>query len=728
MSPVFVHNANNALGAVSRRHFLAGGGLLLAFAQAPRVHAEAASSALSDSLKPDSPTTLGGLVKIGTDNQISLIVPNIEMGQGIYTTEAMMIAEELEVALEAITVLTALPQEVSDISPAFLKSLYTGGSKSVRKGWIPLRQAGASARLMLLAAAAEKWNLPQQSLYAENGIISDVSGRYHAPYGDFALDAARQHVPEHIPLKPPTEWKIIGHSCPRVDIPAKVTGKAIFGIDVRVPGMVFAAVMGPPVFGASVDSLDTDITKAIPGVLDVLHNDGMIAVVAKNYWTARKGLDALKIKWNLGPNATLSSEDIRNIIRDAAHFIPAVVARDDAGTDAALKSGKNIEQAYQLPFLAHAPMEPANTTLHVRADGCDVWMGTQVPTRARKAVAKITGLPEEKIAIHNYMIGGSFGRRLATDFLEQATKFACKISAPVKFIWSREEDIRQDLFRPAYYDRMRASLDADGLPLAWCHHVSGPSVVDRFAPGGLPAGKLDSDAVEGAVQTPYELPLMRVIWTRVQTPVPVSWWRGVGPAHNVYVVESFMDELAAEAQTDPIEYRLRLLQKNPRSVAVLKRVRQESQWGTALPARTGRGVALHNAFGTHCAVVVEVAVPQGGPIMIKRVTAVVDCGIAINQDALIAQMEGGLLFGFTAALYGEITIKNGQVEQTNFHNHRLMRINETPLIDVHIINSGEEPGGIGEVGTTSAFPALGNALYNATGKRYRSYPFNQIDL
>ncbi|GBQ63853.1 xanthine dehydrogenase family protein molybdopterin-binding subunit [Komagataeibacter swingsii] len=721
-APSFVCLATNTLNDASRRRFLIGGGLLLAFAAVPKGRGAAADTKTPG---PDNEpyVALGGFVRICADNQISLIVPNIEMGQGIYTAEAMLIAEELEVAPGKVHVLTALPQETSDISPDLLKSLSTGGSRSIRKGWLPLRQAGAAARLMLLAAAANRWGISMADVMAENGIVRDTAGRHQATYGDLVTDAVKQPVPNPVPLKEPGRWKLLGKSIPRVDIPAKITGQAVFGIDVRVPKMAFGAVMACPVLGGTVRSVDARKARAMPGVRDVVNIGSAVAVTATSYWTARKGLAALGIVWNDGANASLSTDQVRQTLHDAATHGAPVMAHDDKGMDTALAEGKKVERTYDLPFLAHATMEPINTTIHVRPDGCDVWVGTQVPTRGQDAIARITKLPREKVYIHNYMIGGSFGRRLAVDSLEQAASFACQLSYPVKFIWTREEDIRHDLFRPAYHDRMTATLGDDGLPVAWMHHVTGPSVVDRFSPGGLPQGTLDRDAVAGAVDTPYTLSHMRVMWTRADTPVPVSWWRGVGPAHNAYVVESFMDELAAEARMDPIEYRRRLLSQNPRSLAVLDLVARQSLWGQPLPPGSGRGVSLHNAFGSHCAVVVEVSVLPTTAIQIVRVTAVVDCGMAINPDSLIAQMEGGLLFGFSAALYGEITIRNGCVEQSNFHNYQLMRINEIPRIDVHIINSGAEPGGIGEVGTVSAFPALGNALFAATGKRFRRYPF-----
>jgi len=699
------------VSAPTRRCFLIGSGLLLTFG--PGVDGRAAAT-------PESDATLAGLVRIAPDGSVSLVVPNIEMGQGIYTTEAMMIAEELEIDPCSVTVLTALPQDVTALSPAFLRSLSTGGSRSVRKAWLPLRQAGARARMMLMQAAAERWRVPVSTVIAESGRIRDRTGRLSLSYGALATDAARQPVPEHVSLKPRAAWTLIGNPVPRIDIPAKVNGQAVYGIDVHLPGMAVAAVQGPPHWGATIGNLDARQARGMPGVLDVVRIEDHVAVVARNYWTARKGLDALGITWTDGRDARLSSTEIREIMRARAMTGTPVVARNDPGADQA--DGTIIESTYDLPFLAHAAMEPLSVTMRIGADKCDVWMGTQVPTRARAIVSRITGLPERRVAIHNHMIGGSFGRRLATDFLEHATKLARQVSRPVKFIWSREEDFRQDVFRPAYHDTIRASIGPDGLPSGWTHRVVGPSVVDRFAPGGLPDGSLDADAVAGAVDIPYDVPRRRVAWTRVSLPVPVGWWRGVGPAHNVYVVESFIDELSFAARIDPIAYRLRLLGKNPRAAAVLRRVARESHWEAAAADGVGRGVALHDAFGSYCAVVTEILARPGNAFVIKKVTAVIDCGIAIDRDSVIAQMEGGLLFGFSAALYGDVTFRKGQVEKTNFDRYRLMRIAETPSIDVIVIESDEDPGGIGEVGTTAAFPALGNAIFSATGVRHRTYP------
>ena len=724
MTEPVVRRLDIASVPLSRRELLISGGLLLAFGRSRPARSEVIPNRSKRDLISGPTISFDGLIRIASDGVVTFVVPNIEMGQGIYTTEAMMIAEELEISLNDVKVVTALPQDVDSTSSDILRTLSTGGSRSVRKNWIPLRQAAASARLMLIAAAAERWKVDPENLIAEEGLIRNRTNTLHASYGDLAQDASRQPVPRNIPLKPANRWTLIGHPVPRIDIPAKVNGQAVFGIDVQLEGMLVAAVIGPPRWGATVVAVDSQTAKTIPGVIDVVQSTTHVAVIATRYWTARKGLAALNIHWNENNVPDVSFSKIREMIENAAQTVPEIIAHDDPGTDEALKRGRRVQSTYDLPFLAHVPMEPLNATVHVRSDGCDVWVGTQVPTRAQQVVARITGLPEEKIAIHNHIIGGSFGRRLSTDFLEQATMLASGINRPVKFIWSREEDFRQDLYRPAYHDRIEAALGNDGLPLAWRHQITGQSVVDRFAPGGLPKGSLDADAVAGAVDIPYTIPHRRVGWVRARTPVPVGWWRGVGPAHNAYVVESFIDELAVTANIDPIDYRLKLLAHNPRPVAVLQLAASESHWTMPLPRYCGRGIALHNAFGTHCAVITEVSAAPGEAISVRRVTAVIDCGVAVNRDGLKAQIEGGILFGFSAALYGRLSFANSMLEQNNFNNFNAMRINGTPEINTLIIDSHEDTGGIGEVGTAAAFPSLGNALFSATGQRQRSYPFS----
>ncbi|AFW02683.1 hypothetical protein BAR24_10540 [Gluconobacter oxydans] len=517
-----VRRLDIASAALSRRELLIGGGLLLALGSSHAARSAATPHRPERDLISSSTISFDGLIRIASDGVVTFVVPNIEMGQGIYTTEAMMIAEELEIGLNDVKVVTALPHDVDNTSSDILRTLSTGGSRSVRKSWVPLRQAAAPARLMLIAAAAERWKVDPASLIAENGSIRNQADTLHASYGDLAQDAARQPVPRDIPLKPANRWTLIGRPVPPIDIPEKVDGRAVFGIDVQLDGMLVAAVMGPPRWGGTVVTVDSHAAKTLPGIIDVVHTTTHVAVIATRYWTARKGLAAPNIHWNENNVPDVSSSEIREMIENAAQTVPEIIAHDDPGTDEALKHGRRVQSTYDLPFLAHEPMERLNATVHVRPDGCDVWVGTQVPSRARQAVARITGLPEEKISIHNHMIGGSFGRRLSTDFLEQATLLASGIDHPVKFIWSREEDFRQGLYRPAYHDRIEAAIGNDGLPLAWRHQITGQSVVDRFSPGGLPQGRLEADAVAGAVDIPYTIPHRRVGWVRLIMPMSLK--------------------------------------------------------------------------------------------------------------------------------------------------------------------------------------------------------------
>jgi isoquinoline 1-oxidoreductase beta subunit len=737
--PSFARISADQLSEPTRRRFLQGGGLLLAFAALGRRKAHAAGE--QPGLRSIQNVTgggedgeafqgfaPGGFIRIGRDGQITLIAPNVEMGQGIYTAQAMLIAEELEVGLDQVSVLAAPANEELYRQP-LLQSQSTGGSTSIRGAWVPLRQAGAAARIMLIAAAAEQWNVPAaECIAARAAVRHGPSGRTIA-YGELIDAAGRQPVPKDVPLKQPAEWTLISTPAHRVDSPGKVDGTAIFGIDVRLPDMKVAAVTACPVFGGKLASVDDKATRAIPGVHDVIRIENAVAVTADHYWAAKRGLEALEITWDDGPNAAMSSQEIVRDLRDAFGKVQAVQARHDGDVDGALQgAAKKVEAAYELPFLAHATMEPINTTVHVRLDGCDIWLGTQVPTVAQATAARITGLPPEKVAVHNQLLGGGFGRRLVADSVAQAVQIAKQVPYPVKIIWSREEDIQHDFYRPAYFDRLVAGLGPDGLPVAWVDHVTGGSVMGSYFPGGLPEGKLDDDAVEGALRPPYDLPAVHVDWTRQDPPIPITWWRGVGPTHNVHVVETFMDELAHAAGRDPVEYRRALLKNNPRGRAVLDLAAEKSGWGTPLPPRRGRGVALHDSFGSHLAVVAEVEVSPLGEIRLHRVVAAIDCGFTVNPDTVAAQIEGGLVFGFSAALYSDITFSGGRVEQSNFHDYRTMRINETPPIEVYHIRNEEDPGGIGENGTVSAAPALGNAIFAATGKRLRRYPFDRRSL
>jgi isoquinoline 1-oxidoreductase subunit beta len=486
------------------------------------------------------------------------------------------------------------------------------------------------------------------------------------------------------------------------------------------------------VFGGKLAGVDEAKAKAVKGVHRVVRLDDAVAVVADHMWAAKQGLAALDVRWDEGPNAKLSTNDIVQQL-EAASQKPGVVARKESpaqGDMAKVMAGaaQKVEAIYQVPFLAHATMEPVNCTVHVRKDGCDVWVGTQVATRAQATAAQVTGLPPEKIRVHNHLLGGGFGRRLEVDFITRAVQIAKQVDGPVKVIWSREEDIQHDIFRPYFYDRLAAGLDEHGTPIAWSHRITGSSIFARWFPPAFKDG-LDPDAVEGAVEPPYELPNILVDYVRQEPPgIITGWWRGVGPTHNIFVVESFIDELAAAAKKDPVEYRRALLGESPRARAVLDLAAEKAAWGQPLPAGHGRGVSVQHVFGSYLAQVAEVAVSKEGEVRVQRVVCAVDCGMTVNPDTVKAQMEGGIIFGITAALFEEITIKDGRVEQNNFNDYRILRINEAPVVDVHLVKSAKSPGGIGEPGTSAIAPAVTNAIFAATGKRVRKLPVKPDQL
>jgi isoquinoline 1-oxidoreductase beta subunit len=589
--------------------------------------------------------------------------------------------------------------------------------------WEPLRRAGAVARVMLISAAAQGWNVDPTSCRAEKGeVIHGPTGR-KLRYGALADTAAALPVPDNVALKDAKAFKLIGTPAKRLDTPDKVNGKALFGIDVKIPGMKIATVAACPVFGGKLARVDDSTAIEIKGVRQVVRLDDAVAVVADHMWAAIQGLAALDIEWDEGPNAKVSSADIVRQMETALQK-PGVVGRKDGDVAKAMAgAAMKVEAVYQVPFLAHATMEPMNCTVHVRQDGCDVWVGSQVVSRAQATAAEVTGLPLEQVQVFNHFLGGGFGRRLEVDFVTQAVRIAKQVDGPVKVVWTREEDIQHDVYRPYYYDRMTAGLDAQGLPIAWRHRVTGSSIEARWLPAAMKDG-LDTDAVEGAaVELQYAIPNILVDYVRQEPPgLTTGWWRGVGPTHNIFMVESFIDELAAAAKKDPLEYRRALLAKSPRARAVLDLAAEKAGWGQPLPPGVSRGVSLQFAFGTYLSQVAEVAVSKDGEVLIQRVVCAVDCGIIVNPDTVKAQIEGGIILGLTAAQFGEITLKNGRVEQSNFNDYRALRINEAPTIEVHLVISAEAPGGIGEPGTVGIAPAVANAIFAATGKRIRKLP------
>lgn len=706
---------------VSRRKLLivgaaAGGGLLLGwrFDGGPNGPAVAAT-ATPPVFAPNA------FIRVGTDGRITMIIGQVEMGQGVYTALPMLLAEELEVGVDQVSVEHAPPDDKLYANPIFGFQA-TGGSSSVRALYKPLRRAGATARTMLVATAAKRWGVDPAACRAERGaVIHSVSGR-RIEYGALAAAAAKQPVPDNVALKRPEAFRLIGTSAKRLDTPAKVNGTAQFGIDVRLPGMKIATVAASPVVGGKVAGLDERKAMAVKGVRQLVRLDDAVAVVADHMWAAKQGLAALAVRWNDGSNGGVGTANVVKALAAAAET-PGAVARKQGDARAAIDgAATRVETVYEVPFLAHAAMEPANCTVHVQKGRCDVWTGSQVLARAQAAVAQVTGLPLDKVVVHNHLLGGGFGRRLEVDYVTQAARVAKQVVGPVKVVWTREEDIQHDFYRPYYYDRIAAGLDARGRPIAWMHRIVGPSIIARWVPSFFKNG-IDVDAVDGAMELVYDIPAIQVEYVRHEEPANTGFWRGVGVTHNTFVIESFIDELAAAAKQDPVEYRRALLTKSPRARAVLDLAAQSAGWGRPLPAGRGRGVALlYSSWDTYAAEVADVEVSRSGDVRVHRIVCAVDCGTIVNPDIAKAQIEGGVIFGISGALYGEITLKNGRVEQSNFNDYRVLRINEAPAIEVHLVRSGETPGGIGEPGTAVTAPALANAVFAATGKRIRKLP------
>ena len=718
-------NGSVPANGVSRRVFLkgsvaAGGGLMLGFGL---------PTFLGDVMAEESSTFApNAFIRIGSDGSVTLTMPYVEMGQGTYTSIPMLIAEELEVALSQVRLEHAPPDEKRYGNPLFGGVQGTGGSTSIRAVWEPLRQAGATARVMLIAAAAKRWGVDPSSCHAERGEVVHEASARRINYGALAGDAAEMAVPEKVALKRPEEFKLIGTPAKRLDAPSKVDGTAIYGIDVKLPGLKVATLAQSPVFGGRLKSVDDAAAKAIKGVRQIVRLDDAVAVVADHMGAAKKGLAALVIQWDDGPHATLSTEDVARDLEKGTLNAGAVAQNTGDVAKAMTRAVTKVDAIYQVPFLAHAAMEPMNCTVHVRKDSCEVWVGSQVIARAQATAAKTTGLPLDKVVVHNHLIGGGFGRRLEIDGVTRAVQIAMHVDGPVKVIWTREEDIQHDMYRPYFFDRMSAGLDEAGMPIAWNHRFAGSSILARWAPPIFNNG-LDPDTIDGAIKLPYALPNMRVEYLRMEPPgIPTAFWRSVGPSHSVFVVESFMDELAATAKKDPVAYRLALLDQAPRARAVLQLAAEKAGWGQPLPKGSGRGVALQFVFGTYMAQVAEVEVSKEGEVRVRRVVCAVDCGSIVNPDTVQAQVQGAVIFGISAALFGKITVKGGRVEQANFDTYRVLRMNEAPAIEVHIVKNTEAPGGMGEPGTSAIVPAVTNAIFAATGKRLRKPPVDPAEL
>jgi len=662
-------------------------------------------------------------LRIGIDNSVLVVVDRSEMGQGVTTSLPMLLAEELEADW------TKIRFEFAPADKAYINQLFgiqgTGGSSSVRAAWKPLREAGAQARTMLIAAAAQAWGVEPASCRAEAGAVMHAATKRRLTYGALAQRAAALPVPANVPLKDPKDWRLAGKPTKRLDTRFKVNGTAQFGIDVRVPGMLTAVVARSPVFGGKVRSFDATAAKAIPGVRHVVQISSGVAVVGDGYWPAKQGRDALNVSWDEGPVAQVSSASISSLFAQRATQDGAVARHDGDAVAALAAAAQRVEAVYEMPFLAHATMEPMNCTAHVRAGAVDIWAPTQNQTGVQMVGGQLGGVPPENVAVHTTYLGGGFGRRFELDFIVEALETSKAAGAPVKVIWSREDDIQHAQYRPANYHQLRAGLDASGRAVAWTHRIVAPSIMARMFPQTVKNG-LDGEAVEGGVELPYAVPNVHVDYQLTDTGIPVGFWRSVNNSFNSFAVEGFIDELAVAAKQDPYEYRRALLANAPRHRGVLELAASRAGWGTALPSGRGRGIAVFKSFESFAAQVAEVSVSPAGDVRVHRVVCAIDCGMHVNPSTIEAQMQGGIVYGLTAALNGAITIENGRVMQSNFHDYPMLRLAEMPVVEVYIVPSNEAPGGVGEPGTPPIAPAVCNAIFAATGKRIRKLPIGKV--
>jgi isoquinoline 1-oxidoreductase beta subunit len=708
--------------ALSRRALLKGASAA-SFVLAFRLPALAGSEAVQAREGPARSFAPDAFIRIDRSGETTLVMPQVEMGQGVYTSIAMIIAEELDADFARVTVRHAPPDEKAYVNPA-LGVQATGNSNSIRAFWNPLRRAGATARATLVQAAAARWQVGVAECSAANGAVLHLASGRKLPYGELVEAASALPPASDAPLKDPARFTLIGRPAKRLDTAAKVNGTAVFGIDVMLPGMKFATIAASPVLGGKVRRVDDRAARKIPGVEQVVVLDDLVAVVGQHMWAARKGLEALEIQWDDGPNGRVSSQQMWDELRVASRQ-DGVLAKAVGDVGRNVPGAERVEAVYELPLLAHAALEPMNCTVHVRPDGCELWLGTQVIGRVQKTVAELLHLPLEKVTVHNHLLGGGFGRRLEPDMALSAARVAQRLpGTPLKVVWTREEDMRHDFYRPMYRDLASATL-VNGRIDSLDYKVCGSAVIARWLPPAFQNG-IDIDSVDSAVDMPYDIPNLRVRYVRAEPKaVRTGFWRGVGCNNNVFAIECLVDELARKAGRDPVAFRIAMLGGTPRLKAALELAAAKSGWGQPTGRGIGRGVCVQPSFGSFVATVVEAEVDSAGEVAVHRVTSVVDTGIAVNPDTIVAQLEGGLLFGLSAALYGDITVKNGRVEQSNFHDYRVLRMNQVPRIEVHLVRNGEAPGGIGETGTTAAPPALRNAIYAATGVPLRSLPIQR---
>jgi isoquinoline 1-oxidoreductase beta subunit len=728
--------------SMSRRHFLVtsvsmGAGLTLG------VHLVGCSEkkeAQTQALPEAGPGKAGGevisnftfepnaFIRIKPDNTVTLIMKHFEMGQGTYTGLSTLIAEELDAAWEQIQV-EAAPADAKLYNNNFWGPMQgTGGSTAIANSYEQMRKAGAAARYMLVAAAAKQWSVPAEEITVQDGVLKHGASSKSASFGEFAEAAAQESVPQEVFLKSPDEFRLIGKTLPRKDSNDKCTGKAIYTQDIKLPGMLTAVVAHPPRFGAIVKAFDATETRKVNGVVNVLQIPTGVAVLAKDFWSALQGRNILKIEWDDSQAFRKSSAQLMDEYKTLARQAGAV-ARKDGDVDKAMASAaKTLSASYEFPYLAHAAMEPLNCVVQINANGCEIWNAAQTQTSDQMAVAKLLGITVDQVKINTLYAGGSFGRRAnpLSDYVLEATSIAKALgdSTPVKMVWTREDDTRAGYFRPMYYHELKAGLDKNGNPVAWQHRIVGQSLLagTAFEPMLVKNG-VDATSVEGASNLPYAIPNMLVDLHTTKLPVTVQWWRSVGSTHTAYSTETFLDELANAANKDPVEFRRALLKDHPRHLGVMELAAEKAAWGTALPKGKGRGIAVHESFNSYVAQVAEVTVNDDNSFSIDRVVIAVDCGLAVNPDVIRAQMEGGMGFGLAAALSSAITLNDGQVEQSNFHDYQVLRMKQMPRqIDVHIVNSDQPPTGVGEPATPVIAPAVANALFNATGKRFYQLP------
>lgn len=707
---------------LKRRDFLkfslaASGGLLIGF-YFPGIDGEASAQDSVNSFMPNA------FVRIGIDEHVTVIVNHSEMGQGVYTSLPMLLAEELDADWSKVG-FEAAPVDPKYNHPAFGMQV-TGGSSSVWSGLEQFRQAGAAARAMLVSAAATRWNTDPASCRTESGAVFDGSNR-KLTYGQLVADAAKLTPPAHVQLKDPKTFKLIGKPIQRLDTSVKLNGQAVFGLDVKLPGMLTAVVARPPTFGATLKSFDDSKARSMPGVRKIARVPSGVAVIADTFWQAKVARDALRMEWDEGAMRGFSTTKMMQDFRERAKS-PGVSVRKEGDAPGALASAaKKIEAVYEAPYLSHLMMEPLNCVVDLRQDSCEVWTGSQFQTLDRANAAKIAGLPTEKVQLHTTFLGGGFGRRAnpQSDFVVEATHVAEAVGAPakVKVVWTREDDMQGGWYRPAFLHAIEGSIDAAGNAVSWRSRSVGQSIMTGTPFAMMMKGKAyDPASVEGIDDLPYAIPNIAVESHQVDINIPVQWLRSVGHSHTAFAVESFMDELAALAQKDPYQFRRDLLLKQPRYLGVLDLAAQKSGWGKPLPEGVGRGIAVHFAFGSYVAHVAEVSV-TGEKIKVHRMVCAVDCGQYVNPGIIAAQIEGGAIFGASAALFQELTFEDGRLQQTNFHTFPVMRMNECPEIETYIVESNEKSGGIGEPGVPCAAPAIANALFAATGKRLRRMPF-----